>query len=888
MSQDNFLKKALTDSILSRRSFMKWSAALGGAAAVAGGVGYGLRSVDAADHEAADEGRWIPVACWADCGSKGLNKVLVKDGVIVRSGTDDSEDSPENPQLRACAKGRAQRQRLLGPDRLKYPMVRKHWAPGGGDKELRGRDEWVRISWDEALDILASELKRIKETHGNEAIYSPTPSTASIYTEVARTLSLFGGFVSDWASCSSGTWTATGPAIGLPRGRQNTGEDMNDFNDLPNAQLIVMWGYNPAWSRAGLPAYAMLRAKKAGAKFICVDPFFTPTAVAMGVSEENWVPVRPATDTALVLGIMHTLLVEDDPKTNPLINWDFLNTHTVGFDADHMPEGADPKENLKDYLLGTFDSTPKTAEWAAEICGVHPDKIRELAREIATTEKVAILMSPAPARINNGDNWPQAIMTLGAMTGHLGSSGNMVGSDGGHGWLVEGDQLVKGGTWIGRPTNFPDVDPVPNPLAEVRMNRNEVWDAIMTGKYTVGKGETRDINVQMLYFAKVERINQAAGTVKAIQAFRNVEFVVVQDMFLTPSAKFADLVLPITSLWERPGNMSPGYREYMLLTSQAIDPLFESKDDVWVARELALRLGLDAERVQPYDTKQDLFNQIAKAEVINDETGEYERLVTITQEDIDKWGVMGEPQQGRVGLDEFQQKGIYRVEREKGDKHKHIMLEDFVKDPEENPLDSPSGKLEIHCQRLADSINAVGFSEIRPIPTYIPPVEGIEDTYADWENKVKGEYPFQLLNLHVARRAHSNFDNTPWMREAFDHKIMVNPVDAETLDIVEDETVLISSRHGRILRRVHVTENVRPGVIGIGQGAWLDWDDDLQLDRGGCANVLCGNIRTGQGHQGWNSANIRIDKWEGEPLQPDYLWPQRIVKFANEEGVNNG
>ncbi len=109
----------------------------------------------------------------------------------------------------------------------------------------------------------------------------------------------------------------------------------------------------------------------------------------------------------MALGIAHTLLTEDDPASNPLINWDFLNRCAVGFDADHMPEGADPSQNFKDYVLGVTDGQPKTPEWASQICGVSPKQIRALAREIAMTQKVALLTAWAPARTNNSDSWPK-------------------------------------------------------------------------------------------------------------------------------------------------------------------------------------------------------------------------------------------------------------------------------------------------------------------------------------------------------------------------------------------------------------------------------------------------------------------------------------------------
>ncbi len=136
MSDKNFLTKALTNTALNRRSFLKWSAALGGTAALAGGLGYGLKAVKAAAENAAtDEGKWVPAACWGNCGGRCLNVAYVEDGVVTRQKTDDTHpDSPDYPQQRGCSRGRSQRQRVFGADRLKYPMKRAHWAPGGGDK----------------------------------------------------------------------------------------------------------------------------------------------------------------------------------------------------------------------------------------------------------------------------------------------------------------------------------------------------------------------------------------------------------------------------------------------------------------------------------------------------------------------------------------------------------------------------------------------------------------------------------------------------------------------------------------------------------------------------------------------------------------------------------
>ena len=284
MSNNDLVSKTLMDTLLSRRSFMKWSAAIGGTAAVAGGMGLSSLNAVAADAPVQQSGgKWVVAACWHNCGGRCLNQVYVVDGVVSRQKTDDKHvDSPDFPQQRGCARGRAQRHQVFGADRLKYPMKRKHWAPGGGDKSLRGRDEWERISWDEALDIVASEMQRIKDAYGNTSIVS----TGS---EIARTLGLFGGYVSVWGSSSTGTWNMTSPAIGV----QDAGKCHGSLTDrltLRKSKLVVMWSANPAWSQAGNPAYHLLQVKNAGAKFIFVDPFYSPTAQALA---DEWISNSP-------------------------------------------------------------------------------------------------------------------------------------------------------------------------------------------------------------------------------------------------------------------------------------------------------------------------------------------------------------------------------------------------------------------------------------------------------------------------------------------------------------------------------------------------------------------------------------------------------------------
>lgn len=165
---------------------------------------------DKRPESAADDaaGRWVTAPCWHGCGGRCLNKAYVVNGVVVRQKTDDTHaDSADFPQQRGCLKGRSQRQQVYAPDRLKYPMKRKHWEPGsGGDRSLRGKDEWVRISWDEALDHVASELKRVTEKYGNRSIFLDSYTNTNEY---ARPLGLLGGFIFGWGTGSWGNFTHT-------------------------------------------------------------------------------------------------------------------------------------------------------------------------------------------------------------------------------------------------------------------------------------------------------------------------------------------------------------------------------------------------------------------------------------------------------------------------------------------------------------------------------------------------------------------------------------------------------------------------------------------------------------------------------------------------------
>ncbi len=915
MTEIDFISQKLNESALTRRSFLKWSAALGGAAALAGGINYGLKASEKVTEEI-DEGKWVVANCWNNCGGRCVNYALVKDGVVIRQKTDDTHpDTWLYPQQRACIRGRSRRTECFSPARLKYPMKRKNWEPGGGKKELRGRDEWVRISWDEALDIIATEEKRIRAKYGDASIYYNTLMRAGLENgRIDRHLALTGGYAQEYITGSMGTWAATGQWI---MDTALKGHIVgNDRMENLKTDLWIIDGLNPAWGSMGNPTYLFKELKReSGAKMIWIDPYYHDSVAALG---DEWIPIRPSTDHAFFLGMAHTLITEDDPENKPLIDWDFLNRCTVGFDKDHMPADAkDPSENFMDYVLGLDENgnlaqeghknyPPKTPEWASEICGVPSERIKSLAIEIGSTKNVAIISGTAPARTKNQDSYPQMFMTLGWMTGHFGREGSMTAGSQFHiafgglgprvGWELSNcypkampivGYGVAGGSGVVNPMGEP-VNLWKQIVKGHWINENDLPKALLENKYTAAADDVRDINIQMVVGCGANSFSNNVGLSRNIEGLRHVEFVLSADYFLTTIAKYSDIVLPMTHPWERYGEVSFANREIgFVWASKVTEPMYETKDPGWIDKEIGKRLGLKPEDFGDLPANQQIFNRIAGAKVMKGEAPgsvpDYENLVTITEEDIAKLKVEGAPQKGKISISELKEKGFYQVPRSPDDNFGRIAYKEFRDDPDANPMGTASGKCEIHSQGLADFIEKRGYSKIRPIPTYNPSIEGFEATFSDWENKIKGPYPLQLYSPHYPRRSHSDLDQVPWLRRAFPNPVFLSTIDAKERGIKTGDPVLITSSHGKSLRPAEVTERVMPGVVLLPHGAWVEVDEETQIDKAGTDNWIGGAIPTGQGTSGYNTCIVQVEKYEGPvKLDPDWKWPQRVVDYKEE------
>lgn len=827
------------------------------------------------ENQVQETGTWLTGACMNNCScgsSRCLLRVYVEDGVPRKIRTDEEdEDSIEVPQRRACPRGRAQIGNMLSPARIKYPMKRKGWSPDNPNGEMRGKDEWERISWEEALDIIAEQMQKAYDEYGPRSIL------AAAYDDIGDTyfdpviclLNNLGGAVHhDMGTVSLGSWPL--PELFMTGGML----DAPDSLAVQQSKLHFHFGNNWMANKGGNTAHQLDAARAAGGRVVIVEPWLNQTAQTLA---DEWVPIRPGTDTAFCLGMMYHQI------ENNLQNQEFLDKYCVGFDADHMPEGAPKEDNFKDYVLGTYDNEPKTPEWAEAICGVPADTIRRLAEEIANTETVDFFAGQSTTKIPAGEMFAQAFYTLAFMHG-VGTPGNYASWIGLHEGMSSAPYCIAGDSSNGAGLN--PVNPLTPPLlmstpnwAEIedpdsweKIDFTECWQSILDGEYgrDIWPGGKKPLDIHVIYSGGYENsLNSLPNANAGIEVFRKMDFVWGANPFFDPSRQYCDIVLPVATWWEK-GNLAwTNNSDTIYWADRIMEPLYESKPESYIAEELAKRLGVDPAAANTMTDAQRTYASLAGASYMTDQaTMAYAPLLTISQEDIDELGVEGTPQEGAMTLAEFKEKGFYKIQRSFDDALTHVPYAAFYEDPEANPIATTTGKFEIYCPTLSTYVNSVGFSTIYPIAKWqIGDPEQGQGTQTD-------EYPLLLWTPHSLRRAHTVNDNVISLREAFPQECFMSTVDAEERGIKNGDIVLMTSPYGQVLRPAKVMPTIVPGAVALQDGAWIRIDEETGIDLGGDPNILQAPKSSGEASQSWTGTLVQVEKYDG-PLElvPDKECP---------------
>ncbi|MDY0969790.1 DMSO/selenate family reductase complex A subunit [Siccibacter turicensis] len=757
---------------LTRRRFLQASSALAALPFVSlPAVHARPVSSDAADATAAMPEQIVATCSTFDCGGKCDIRAHVRDGVVTRIATlPDEAHDPAMPIMRACVRGRGYRKFVYHPDRLKYPMKRVG---------KRGEGKFVRISWDEATTLIADNLTRITHQYGpaSRYVHVGTAVSGGAFSGdkmVRRLLNLHGGYLESYHSVSMGNTAAATPYT------YGTAASGSSLDTLADTRLVILWGHNPNETIFGHTNHYFQQMKRNGTRFIVVDPRYSDTAASLA---DQWIPLLPSTDNALMDAMMYVIITEN------LHDKAFIDRYTLGFDEESMPDGVPENESLVAWLSGKKDGIAKTPEWAEAITHVPAQTIRQLAREYATTKPAALIQGWGPQRHNCGERTARGSTLLATLTGNVGVKGGWAAGYGG----IGNRKFTTG-------PEMPD-----NPVKEKISVMNWVQAADdpvqVTPENGLTGGETLPSGIRLLFsLAGNYLANQNPDlhqAVKVLEDDTKIEFIVVSDLYMTPSAKYADLLLPETSFMER-WNIGEtwGTGNYVMLSEKLVEPAFERRSDYDWLCDVADKLGLK----QAFSAGRSEQQWIAH---IWEQTRQ-----AMPQENMPDFATL------RV-----QRHHLFKSEP-------YVAFEANIRDPQNHPFATPSGKIEIFSKRLYD----MHHPEIPALSHYVPAHEGPQDPLSE-------RYPLQLITWKGKNRANSTQYANPWLQEVQTQTLWINPLDAQPRGLTSGDTVRIHNDRGLCQVEVEVTPRIIPGVVAMQAGAW--WQPDEQgIDRGGCANVL--------------------------------------------------
>ena len=734
----------------------------------------------------------------------------------------------------------AYKKRVYSPNRIKYPLKRVDWDPNGErNPQNRGKSKYRRISWDEATDIIAGEIKRIHKEYGPLAILTQQEGHGENkwlqgpHGMPTLLLRKMGGYTQQirnadsWEGWYYGAEHVWGQGLfGHYFPAKNVLKDIID-----NCALLLIWGGDPETTTWGFCGQLASRISyfwtEIGIKQVYICPELNYGAA---VHADKWIPVLPNTDAALQLAIIYTWIKEGTYKK------DYLATHAVGFDK------------VEDYVMGKEDGVPKTPGWASPKCGVPEWTIKALAREFAARITSIVHFfggglirgpwSSEPARLEcimlgmqglGGPGVHQCQITWHGTPSSEKAPKNVLYTFGSSGSGIEYDfesrvmYPMRGNSRVNQKQFFPKTM-----FHEAILNPPCSW---------YGKSQCsappEDQFIQYRYPAEgcpeIHMVwtdspcmstcwNQGTKNVEALRSLK-IEFVVHQHPWLENDCLYADIILPSCTTYEV-DDMMPNYWpglqfSNVMFQKQAIKPIGESRSDYEITLEIARKLGMEGE-VTEGKSLEEWFKWT------------YESLGL---PDIISW-------------EDFKERGYYVFPTAKDWEKDPPGFRLFYNDPEKNPLPTPSGKLEFYSQRLAQHFP--DDLERPPIPKWIEKGETHNERLSSERAK---KYPLLQISNHPRWRMHAQCDDITWTREIPTCKVRgwdgymyeplwMHPSTAETRDIKDGDIVRVYNERGSVLCGARVWERIMPGVSYVDHGSRVDWIMPGELDRGGAINLI--------------------------------------------------
>ncbi len=726
---------------------------------------------------------------------------------------------------------------IYNPSRVRYPMVRLDWFRNGhySDRRQRGDNRFVRVSWDQALDLMYNEMERIQQNYGPSGLlrghvgWRSVGQVHSCGNHMHRGIKMHGNSVGTMQDYSTGAGQTIMPYVMGTTEVYIQGTSWEYIVD--NTELLIMWAMDPiknlqiGWNTETHESFIYLEQIKekiaqGEMQVISIDPVVTKTQRYLK-SEQQY--LNPLTDVAFQLAIAHTLWKEE------LYDQEFLDTYTIGFEL-FLP-----------YLKGeTEDMVEKTPEWAAPICGVPADRIRELARLMAS-KRTQIMMGWGIQRNQHGEQpfWMGAI--IAAMLGQIGLPGGGISYS--HNYSGAGVTT----TGASMPGAFPlNLDFGRKPKYDNDDYKGAVSVIPLTRAIDAIDGREIDFNGQriklpaykMAVFSGSNHWARHQDKNRMKRKYLELETIVSIDYNWTATCRFADIVLPACTPYER--NDLDIYGTYcnrgIIAMHQLVDPLYQSRSDFDIWRDFAKRLGREEEYSQGLDEMQwieKLYNECY-------------------QENLQKGFYM-------PSFEEFWERGYVLFP----DGKPFVQHAAFREDPEVNALGTPSGFIEIYSRKIA----SYGYDDCKGHPIWM------EKSERSHGGPKSDQYPFWLQSIHPDQRLHSQMCEVESARDAYTvqgrEPIYINPSDAARKGIEEGDLVRVFNDRGELLAGARLSNDYPAGIVRIHEGGWYGPVDEKigSLDTYGDANVLTQDIGSSKLAQAVsaNTCVVDFEKFEGTP-----------------------
>lgn len=732
---------------------------------------------------------------------------------------------------------------VYSPARVRYPLVRLDWYKNRehSDRSQRGDNRFIRVSWDEALDLLYDELERIQTTYGPWALHTGNVGWRSVGqvhscgNHMLRAIAMHGNSVGTVGDYSTGAGQVILPYILGSTEVYSQGTSWDII--LEESKVIVIWGNDliknlqVGWNTETHEAYAYLEQLKEKVankeiRVICIDPVKNMTANYL---ECEHLYVNPMTDLALMLGMAHTLWKEN------LYDVDFLDTYTLGFD-EFLP-----------YIKGeTEDKVEKTPEWAEKITGVPADTIRQLARDMASN-RTQMMIGWSMQRQQHGEQpyWMSAI--IAAMLGQIGLPG------GGISYSHHYSSVGVSSSGASMPGSFPlnlDFGREPeHKSTDYKGYANfipvsRVIDAIIEPgiKMNYNGNQINLAPYKMVVFSGCNQWHRQQDHNRMKRAYQNLETVMVVDYNWTATCRFADIVLPACTTYER--NDLDIYGTYsnrgIIAMQKLIDPLYYSKTDFDIWAEFSKRLGREKEYTQGKDEMQWIEKLYMDCYNENHQKGFY-----------------------MPSFREFWQKGSVLFPEGKP----WVRHAAFREDPEVNALGTPSGFIEIYSRTIA----SYNYPDCKGHPIWM---EKAERSHGGPKSE---KFPLWMQSAHPDNRLHSQGCEATKMRETYAiagrEPVFISPEDAASRGIEHGDLVRVFNDRGQLLAGANVNSNFAPGVVRIFEGAWYSPLDQTvgSIDTYGDPNTLTIDVGTSMLSQATsaNTCQVEIEKFIGEAPEPN-------------------